>query len=207
MFVARYCGSGPAIFALVAGSAAVTYFVLEPRNTFAIDRFEYKVGLVLYAAVGLATIAMIHSLEAARRRAERHRSQSRREDRDRRGYEKLLGEQNERLRATLASIGDAVIATDDKGGVTFMNAAAESLTGWTNAEATGVSLAEVVRTLDESSREALPDAAAKLLVSRAVLVAKDGTERLIEGNAAPIRCPVGKVVGRVLVFRSVAGRR
>jgi PAS domain S-box-containing protein len=42
-----------------------------------------------------------------------------------------LQEQREWLRVTLSSIGDAVITTDIKGCVTFLNPVAQSLTGWT----------------------------------------------------------------------------
>ena len=46
-------------------------------------------------------------------------------------------EQRELLRVTLRSIGDAVITTDIEGRVTYLNAVAESLTGWTQREARG----------------------------------------------------------------------
>ena len=51
--------------------------------------------------------------------------------------EEKAREHGERLRVTLASIGDAVIATDEHARVTFLNPVAEGLTGWTLAEAAG----------------------------------------------------------------------
>ena len=47
----------------------------------------------------------------------------------------VVQEQREWFRTTLSSIGDAVIATDAEGRVTFLNAVAEALTGWTPDEA------------------------------------------------------------------------
>src|ERR1700733_6261772 len=57
------------------------------------------------------------------------------------------------MRVTLSSIGDAVITTDANGGVTFLNPAAQALTGWTQAEAAGVILEGVFRIVNEESHE------------------------------------------------------
>ena len=126
-----------------------------------------------------------------------------------------LLEQREWLRVTLASIGDAVVTADAAGGVTFLNAAAQSLTGWTQAEAVGVPLETVVRILDEGTRRpaenpaahALRDGTIVGLANHSLLVARDGTERPIEDGAAPIRNDAGEVAGVVLVFRDCTERR
>ena len=127
----------------------------------------------------------------------------------------LLAEQGERLRTTLASIGDAVISTDAKGMVTYLNAVAESLTGWTTAQAQGQPLAQVFRIVNESTREPVPNPALRALgegvivglANHTVLIARDGSERPIDDSAAPIRCKKGEMVGCVLVFRDVSSRR
>ena len=135
-------------------------------------------------------------------------------DRRRRGAAEALAEQGERLRTTLASIGDAVISTDTEGRVTAMNAVAETLTGWANAEAAGRPLDAVFRIVNETSRlpvenpaiRALTEGVIVGLANHTVLVAKDGTERPIDDSAAPIRCKAGELVGCVLVFRDISER-
>src|SRR4051794_37339833 len=74
-----------------------------------------------------------------------------------------LQKQSEWLRTTLSSIGDAVISTDAECRVTFMNAVAEALTGWTQAEAVGRPLLEVFRIVNELTRETAEDPALRAL--------------------------------------------
>ncbi len=129
--------------------------------------------------------------------------------------QRALAEQAERWRTTLASIGDAVIATDKAGRITNMNPVAESLTGWTNAEARDQPLDAVFRIVNEDTRQpvessvtrALREGVVVGLANHTVLVRKDGTEQPIDDSAAPIRCKDGEVVGCVLVFRDVTERR
>ena len=125
-----------------------------------------------------------------------------------------LAEQGERLRTTLASIGDAVITTDTAGRVTGMNAVAEALTGWSTADAAGVPLAAVFNIVNEDTRRPVENPAFRALregvivglANHTVLIARDGTERPIDDSAAPIRCKAGEVVGCVLVFRDITER-
>jgi PAS domain S-box-containing protein len=124
-------------------------------------------------------------------------------------------EHKERLRVTLASIGDAVIATDAEGRATFLNPVAEALTGWTMAEAHGRNLDEIFRIVNEHTRKAvenpvhrvLREGAVAGLANHTVLIAKDGREVPIDDSGAPIRTAEGRVAGAVLTFRDVSERR
>ena len=127
----------------------------------------------------------------------------------------VIAEQAERLRTTLASIGDAVISTDCDTRITNMNAVAEALTGWPLADARGKPLAQVFRIINETSRKMVASPATRALqegvivglANHTLLIARDGSERPIDDSAAPIRCKDGEIVGCVLVFRDVAERR
>lgn len=119
------------------------------------------------------------------------------------------------LQTTLTSIGDAVIATDDAGKVTFLNGIAEQLTGWPQADAEGQPLHKILAIVNEDTRQAVENPAARALregvivglANHTVLIARDGTERPIDDSAAPIRNAQGYVIGVVLVFRDVSERR
>ena len=121
----------------------------------------------------------------------------------------------ERLRITLASIGDAVISTDADGRVTYLNPVAETLTGWSAADAAGRPLPEVFRILHEHTREpavnpalqALREGRVVGLANHTLLIARDGTERPIDDSAAPMLDGSGTPVGAVLVFRDMTERR
>lgn len=137
-----------------------------------------------------------------------------REVQRRKAAERLATEYAERSRTTLASIGDAVIATDTAGRITNMNSVAESLTGWSLADALAQPLDAVFHIVNESTRQRADNPAAKALregvivglANHTILIAKDGTERPIDDSAAPIRSAGGEVVGCVLVFRDITER-
>jgi len=134
---------------------------------------------------------------------------------DREQTERAVRENRELLRVTLASIGDAVIATDREGRITYLNAVAESLTGWQNDPAKGIALEEVFHIVDETTRQPVENPATRALRERAivglgnhaVLIAKDGTERPVDDSAAPIQDEQGNVSGCVLIFRNITERR
>ncbi len=122
---------------------------------------------------------------------------------------------SERIRTTLASIGDSVITTDADQNITNLNAVAESLTGWSCGEAIGRHLDEVLKFLNETTREPVTNPAFRAvregivvgLAKNTVLINKFGKEIPIDDSAAPIRRNDGTITGCVLVFRDVSARR
>lgn len=119
------------------------------------------------------------------------------------------------LAATLSSIGEAVVVTDRDGRITFLNPAAEGLTGWKQTEAKGKPAQSVLRLLNEKTGEPIEHPTGKViregrtvgLVDPTVLVSKDGAQVPIESSAAPIRDETGDRRGVILVFRDITGRR
>ncbi|HJZ73687.1 MAG TPA: PAS domain S-box protein [Vicinamibacterales bacterium] len=126
-----------------------------------------------------------------------------------------LAAQQEWFRVTLASIGDGIIATDAAGNVTYMNGVAETLTGWTNNEATGRPLADVFHVVNEHTRHRAQNPCALVirsghvvgLANHTLLISRDGTERPIADSAAPIQDEKGHTLGVVLVFRDFTAQR
>src|SRR6185436_15316039 len=133
----------------------------------------------------------------------------------RRASEKRLREQREWLQVTLASIGDAVIATDVQGKVIFINPVAESLTGWSVSDATNRLLNEIFRIINEDTRESIESPFGTViregivvgLANHSLLIAKDGREIPIEDSGAPIRDQNGTILGVIVVFHDVSERR
>ncbi len=80
--------------------------------------------------------------------------------------ESQLAEEKERLRVTLRSIGDGVITTDGEGRITFLNPAAEQLTGWQSADAVGQLVKDVFHVVAEVSGARVPNSVVECLVRR-----------------------------------------
>jgi diguanylate cyclase len=129
--------------------------------------------------------------------------------------ESELAAEKERLRVTLESIGDGVISTDAKGRITFMNPVAEQMTGWTSAEALGAPLEKVFGVVAEDTgtaatnpvEQCLASGEVALMEDDTVLMGRDGSRRDIRASAAPLRSPVGKIRGAVLVFQDITSSR
>jgi PAS domain S-box-containing protein len=134
---------------------------------------------------------------------------------ERKRAEEALRESEQRWATTLASIGDAVIATDAAGNITFMNAVAEGLTGWKLGEVSGRPVTGAFHIINEKTRETaenpvdrvLREGAIVGLANHTVLVRKDGREVAIDDSGAPIKDQNGASVGVVLVFRDITERR
>jgi PAS domain S-box-containing protein len=116
---------------------------------------------------------------------------------------------------TLRSIGEAVISTDARGSIKFMNTAAESLTGWKMNEALGEDLLKVFRIKDKLVKSSsinpvdqiLKNRITAVLKYRSILISREGKELPIEESASPIKDELGNTIGVVLVFQDVSERK
>ncbi len=130
-------------------------------------------------------------------------------------YARQLEEREEWFRSTLTSLGDAVIATDGKGHVTFLNPMAERLMGLPLSLARGKFIEDVFPIFNETTLEPADNPVKKVmehgfiigLANHTVLLNTDGTYIPIEDSAAPIRDGRGKIVGVVMVFRDATTER
>ena len=186
-------GYRPAIMVTTLGYLACAYLFIPPRGIFVFD-VPTVIGLVAY----VFTCALIIGFGEAMRKAQRRASEGR-----------------DLLQVTLRSIGDAVITTDNGGRVTYLNAVAESLTGWVKQDALGQPLDSVFRIVNEQTRRPVESPATKALregvvvglANHTVLIQKNGRELAIDDSAAPISGEFGEVSGCVLIFRNVSAQR
>ena len=187
-------GLGPGLLATLAAAFGVIFLLIPPTYSFAVDKSADLIQWLMLIVCGVCISVLTEALHRFRRRVETSR---------------LL------QAVTLASIGDAVITTDARGRITFLNPEAERLTGWQNPEAIGLPLTAVFRIINEQTRQPMVDPVKKVLESGQVmglanhtlLVARDGREIAIADRGAPIRQPGGPMLGVVLVFRDCSEAR
>ncbi|HUU50036.1 MAG TPA: PAS domain S-box protein, partial [Nitrospinota bacterium] len=132
-------------------------------------------------------------------------------------YQKTkLPQMNEKwFLVTLNSIGDAVIATDTKGCVTFMNPIAQNLTGWNQEDALGGPLKNIFNIINEETGKRVENPFSKVLregnivglANHTLLISKNGMKIPIDNNGAPIKDYKGDIIGVVLVFRNITERK
>ena len=189
---AWYAGLGPGILlSILIEAISVLLTPIPPDSTVAQTYFGYiSVLLVLVFVVVLVS---------GRKRVDRR-----------------LRQQGELLQVTLSSIGDAVIATDVDGRISFLNPTAEALTGWALVDAKDLPIDEIFKIANEIDREKPvenPFALVKEkgsvvgLANHTILISKDGREIPIDDSGAPIRDGDGKIIGVVIVFHDVSENR
>ena len=187
-------GMGPAVLATVISTMGVIHFVFEPLRSFSAADPSDVARTAMFSGFALAIGWAI-----ARRRRGEQRAQHLRHW----------------LSTTLASIGDAVIATNADGMVVFVNREAERLTGVDAAAAMGLPVDELFVLEGEKSGQRVENPVQRVLREdrivelgdQTLLVRRDGGRLPVEDSAAPIRSEEGRPIGVVLVFRDVSGKR
>jgi PAS domain S-box-containing protein len=194
IFSAYVGGLGPGLVSTGLATLGAIYFLMPPLYSFYLAKPVDYVRLATLIVAGVLISVLNEALHRSRQRAEA----------------------SQRLQAiTLASIGDAVITTDRQGCITFLNAEAEHLTGWTRQEAVGQPLTLIFRIVNEQTRQPVEDPAQKVLrcgtvvglANHTLLLARDGREIPIDDSGAPIQQADGTLQGVVLVFRDFSERK
>ncbi|HEX3133823.1 MAG TPA: MASE1 domain-containing protein, partial [Planctomycetota bacterium] len=193
---------GPAFTAIIAAATALAVVTgadldLGPFVEVGRTARELSLTVQVFVAVMCMGTLLIASSAAGRRQAL-----------------EVVRSAADRLRITLASIGDGVIATDARGRVELLNPVASQLTGWSEDDARGKSLDEVFPITSSLTGESainpvervLRDGSVVGLANHTELVHRDGSRRQIADSGAPIRDEAGIIVGAVLVFRDVTER-
>ncbi len=129
--------------------------------------------------------------------------------------EAALSSEKERAEVTLQSIAEAVVTTNAKGEVQYLNPVAERITGWGNDEAHGLPLSTIIKIVQENSglplltpvQLCLENNRVETLSTHAALLRRDGESVAIEATAAPMHNDHGKVIGVVMVCQDVSQAR
>ena len=190
IFSAWYGGLHAGLLSAALSAVACNLFFLSPFYSFDLGAGDLlRLTVFMLAAVSVGALTMAHTqLEESAERIKKE------------------------LAITLKSIGDAVITTDARGKVSLMNSVAQSLTGWSEAEARGRDLREIFQLLDQQSREeadgvvgrVIRDNAVIALGSAVLMVTRDGLEVPVTEIATPLRDHNGGMNGVVLVLRTAS---
>jgi len=135
-----------------------------------------------------------------------------------RGAADLVALENEVANATLDSIGEAVLRTDKRGNITYLNRFAEELIGWSRDEAIGHPTVDVLQLIDNASGAPVDNAVATVMqhdrsanaticMIHCTLVRRDGIRFGIENRVTSVGDKAGNVIGAVMCIRDVSMAR
>lgn len=186
-------GLGPGLVATAVSVLYANLLLMPPYYTLYTNDLRFGMALVCFIFCGAAISWVCELMHNSRQQVEASREQ---------------------LSVTLASIGDAVVTTDDRGVIRFINDRAEHMLGRSLADVRDQPFADTVQLLDSVSRRPVDDPTVEAMAkcqeirfrNTSLLVTQNGHERPIEMTAAPIRNDLGKSVGCVLVLRDISDR-
>src|SRR5258708_7309140 len=149
ILVASFAGLGPALLSIALSASIGKYLFIPQIDSLVFADRSGKLQLGAFCVLTVSLSILIKVIQDARRRAEQNAS--------------ALAASREQLATILASISDAVIATDAAGCVTFINGVAQSLTGWNSKDASGKPVQELFRILDETTRTPIEELVQRVL--------------------------------------------
>lgn len=200
-FSAWYGGFRAGALCILLSALAADRYFTEPIGSFLLRKPADQISLVIFIVIGFGVALLSDAQGRALARARRAENAER--------------DERQRFETTLASIGDAVIATDAEGRIVFFNKIALSLLRATETDIVGKHLDDVFRIVNEFSRAKVESPVTKVLregrivglANHTILIAQDGKEIPIDDSGAPIRREGSPISGTVLVFRDITERR
>ena len=187
----------------------------KQRRALAAEHWQTQVRHTLQAVVGLSLTSGLAIGLFARNRLHLVTNAFQTTLKALRNNSQATYDSEQRLRATLASIGDGVVVCDPSGRVEMLNPVAQFLCGWPIDEALHKPVEAVLRLVDETTHEPVenPFTAVKRLnrvtglASHALLLRRDGSELHVDSSGGPIFDRAGRLAGVVIVFRDVSEQR
>jgi|SRR5579872_4740898 len=180
-------GLGPGILATAVSLLLADFVFISGNYSLSVHDMNQAGRLVVVGSICLLMVFLI----------ERHRSKS------------------SLFAAMFAAVTEGVIATDRRNRICFLNAVAEEITGWSHAAALGKPPGEVLRLINEKTREPIESPLEKsfreikviALRDQVLLAPREGAEIPIEQNTSPIRDGEGNILGAVMLFRDISRDR
>ncbi len=201
LFSAWFGGFRAGALCILLSALASDWYFTEPVGSFLVRKPADQISLVIFIVIGFGVALLSDAQGRALVRARRAENAER--------------DERQRFETTLASIGDAVMATDAEGRIVFLNKVALSLLRAPETGIVGKHLDDVFRIVNEFSRARVESPVTKVLregsvvglANHTILIARDGTEIPIDDSGASIRSAEGPISGTVLVFRDITERR
>jgi|GEM_PF-193534 len=134
---------------------------------------------------------------------------------DRICLEKALEKEKNLLEATLVSIGDGIVSTDNNGYIMLFNKAAEALTGWTQEYAIGKTIDELLNIImEDSTKQKIKDMVEKtqgrwntIELNDIFFTSPDGKGHFIDNILDVNKDINGNIIGVVATLRDVTEKR
>jgi len=187
----------------------------KERRLLSAEHWQAQVRHTLEAVIGLSLISGLAIGLFARNRLHLVTSAFQTTLKALRNNSQATYESEQRLRATLTSIGDGVVVCDADGRVEMLNPVAQYLTGWPVDEALHKPVDAVLRLVDASTHEPVENPFTTVkrltrvtgLTSNALLLRRDGSDLHVDSSGGPILDRAGRLAGVVIVFRDVSEQR
>jgi len=186
----------------------------KQQNAIAVQRWQSQVTHTLYGVVAASLISGVLIGAFARNRLHAVTTAFQSTLLALRDETQITYQSEQRLLATLTSIGEGVVVCSSEGCIELLNSVAEHLTGWSQYEALNLAIHKVFVLVDEAMRDAVENPFDQVKRTNrltgtlhALLVQREGSVLQIDCSGSPIHDRFGTLLRVVIVFRDVTEQR